>query len=51
VIIIDGVGVNLPGALTRVSGDFTALFQTGRVRNYALSMALGAALLLYVFLK
>ncbi|WP_257306713.1 NADH-quinone oxidoreductase subunit L [Geothrix campi] len=51
VIIIDGVGVNLPGALARVFGDFTALFQTGRVRNYALSMALGAAILLYVFLK
>lgn len=51
VIIIDGVGVNLPGALARVFGDFTALFQTGRVRNYALSMALGAAVLLYVFLK
>ena len=51
VIIIDGVGVNLPGALTRVFGDFTALFQTGRVRNYALSMAMGAAVLLYVFLK
>jgi len=51
VILIDGVGVNLPGALTRVCGDFTALFQTGRVRNYALSMALGAAVLLYVFLK
>ncbi len=51
VILIDGVGVNLPGALTRVFGDFTALFQTGRVRNYALSMALGAAVLLYVFLK
>ena len=51
VILIDGVGVNLPGALARVFGDFTALFQTGRVRNYALSMALGAAVLLYVFLK
>ncbi|HEY3270302.1 MAG TPA: NADH-quinone oxidoreductase subunit L [Geothrix sp.] len=51
VIIIDGVGVNLPGALARVFGDFTALFQTGRVRNYALSMALGAAILLFVFLK
>ncbi len=51
VILIDGVGVNLPGALTRVFGDFTALFQTGRVRNYALSMVLGAAVLLYVFLK
>jgi len=51
VILIDGVGVNLPGALTRVFGDFAALFQTGRVRNYALSMALGAVVLLYVFLK
>jgi NADH-quinone oxidoreductase subunit L len=51
VIIIDGIGVNLPGALTRVFGDFTALLQTGRVRNYALSMVLGAAVLLYVFLK
>ena len=51
VILIDGVGVNLPGALTRVFGDFMALFQTGRVRNYTLSMALGAAVLLYVFLK
>jgi NADH-quinone oxidoreductase subunit L len=51
VIIIDGIGVNLPGALTRVAGDFTALFQTGRVRNYALTMGLGALLLLYVFLK
>ena len=51
VILIDGVGVNLPGALTRVFGDFTALLQTGRVRNYALSMVLGTAVLLYVFLK
>ncbi|MBK8726412.1 MAG: NADH-quinone oxidoreductase subunit L [Holophagaceae bacterium] len=51
VILIDGIGVNLPGALTRVAGDFTALFQTGRVRNYALTMGLGALLLLYVFLK
>jgi NADH-quinone oxidoreductase subunit L len=51
VIIIDGLGVNLPGALARVFGDFTALFQTGRVRNYALSMTLGGAVLLYVFLK
>jgi NADH-quinone oxidoreductase subunit L len=51
VILIDGIGVNLPGALTRVAGDFTALFQTGRVRNYTLTMGLGALLLLYVFLK
>ncbi len=51
VIIIDGIGVNLPGALTRVAGDFTALLQTGRVRNYVLSMGLGALALLYIFLK
>jgi NADH-quinone oxidoreductase subunit L len=43
--------VNAPGVMTAIAGDFTALFQTGRVRNYALSMALGAAVLLYVFLK
>ncbi len=51
VIIIDGIGVNLPGALTRVAGDFMALLQTGRVRNYVLSMGLGALALLYIFLK
>ncbi len=51
VIFIDGIGVNLPGALTRVAGDFITLFQTGRVRNYVLTMGLGALVLLYVFLK
>jgi len=51
VILIDGLGVNLPGALTRVAGDFTARAQTGRVRNYALGMAVGAVLLLWIFLK
>jgi NADH-quinone oxidoreductase subunit L len=51
VIIIDGIGVNLPGALTRVAGDLTARVQTGRVRNYALGMAIGAVLLLWIFLK
>ncbi|MBL0211391.1 MAG: NADH-quinone oxidoreductase subunit L [Holophagaceae bacterium] len=51
VILIDGIGVNLPGALTRVAGDFTALLQTGRVRNYVLSMGLGVLALLYIFLK
>jgi NADH-quinone oxidoreductase subunit L len=51
VIIIDGIGVNLPGALTRVAGDFTALLQTGRVRNYVLSMGLGVLVLFYIFLK
>jgi NADH-quinone oxidoreductase subunit L len=51
VIIIDGIGVNLPGALTRVAGDLTTRVQTGRVRNYALGMAIGAVLLLWIFLK
>jgi len=51
VILIDGLGVNLPGALTRASGDIAALAQTGRVRNYALLMALGATLLLWIFLR
>lgn len=49
VILIDGIGVNLPGALTRVSGDLLALHQTGRVRNYALLMALGTLGLFWVF--
>jgi len=51
VILIDGIGVNLPGALTRVGGDLAAQVQTGRVRNYALSMAIGAVLLLWIFLR
>jgi NADH-quinone oxidoreductase subunit L len=51
VIFIDGIGVNLPGALTRVAGDVIALFQTGRVRNYVLTVGLGVLLLLEVFLK
>lgn len=51
VILIDGIGVNLPGALTRVSGDLLALHQTGRVRNYALLMTLGALGLFWVFLR
>ena len=51
VIIIDGIGVNLPGARTRAAGDVTVLAQTGRVRNYALGMAVGAVLLLWIFLK
>jgi len=51
VIIIDGLGVNGPGVMTLVAGDFTALFQTGRVRNYVLCMVLGAVLLLCIFLR
>jgi NADH-quinone oxidoreductase subunit L len=51
VILIDGLGVNLPGALARVGGDLTAQAQTGRVRNYALGMAAGAVFLLWIFLR
>jgi NADH-quinone oxidoreductase subunit L len=51
VIVIDGLGVNLPGALTRAGGDLAAQAQTGRVRNYTLGMALGAVLLLWIFLR
>ncbi|MBI4913819.1 MAG: NADH-quinone oxidoreductase subunit L [Acidobacteria bacterium] len=51
VILIDGVGVNLPGALTRVAGDFVSLLQTGRVRNYALGMGFGILALAWIFLK
>jgi NADH-quinone oxidoreductase subunit L len=50
VILIDGLGVNGPGVMTGLAGDFTALFQTGRVRNYTLGMALGVLALLYIFL-
>ena len=50
VILIDGVGVNGPSVMTAIAGDFTALFQTGRVRNYALGMTLGVLALLYIFL-
>jgi NADH-quinone oxidoreductase subunit L len=51
VILIDGIGVNVPGALTRLAGGFVACLQTGRVRNYALAMALGTLTLLWIFLK
>jgi NADH-quinone oxidoreductase subunit L len=50
VILIDGLGVNAPGVMTGLAGDFTALFQTGRVRSYTLGMALGVLALLYIFL-
>jgi NADH-quinone oxidoreductase subunit L len=43
--------VNLPGALTRVAGDFVALLQTGRVRNYTLGMGVGILVLAWIFLK
>ncbi len=51
VILIDGVGVNVPGALTRLAGDLVALLQTGRVRGYALAMACGTGAALWIFLR
>jgi NADH-quinone oxidoreductase subunit L len=51
VILIDGLGVNLPGAVTRAGGDLAALVQTGRVRNYTLGMALGVVLVLWIFFR
>jgi len=51
VIIVDGIGVNLPAALTRLAGDLVSLFQTGRVRNYALGMVLGTLAILWIFFK
>jgi NADH-quinone oxidoreductase subunit L len=51
VILIDGIGVNLPGALARAAGDGAAMTTTGRVRNYTLGMAIGAVLLLWIFLR
>lgn len=41
VILIDGLGVNFPGALVRVAGDLGSSIQTGRVRNYTLLSVLG----------
>jgi len=51
VILIDGLLVRGPGSLALVAGDFAIWSQTGRVRNYILCMALGALLLLTIFLR
>jgi len=51
VIIIDGLIINLPAALARMTGDFASLVQTGRVRNYVLTMGLGVLALIWIFLK
>jgi NADH-quinone oxidoreductase subunit L len=50
VIAIDGFGINMPAALARLSGDIAALLQTGRVRNYLLTMGFGMAALIAIFL-
>jgi NADH-quinone oxidoreductase subunit L len=51
VIIIDGLGINCLAFATAIVGNAVTYLQTGRVRNYALSMALGVLALLYIFLK
>jgi len=51
VVVIDGIMINLPAALVRMAGDLTSLLQTGRVRNYLLTMGLGAAALIWIFLR
>jgi NADH-quinone oxidoreductase subunit L len=50
VVVIDGLGINVPAALTRLAGDGASLLQTGRVQNYILTMGLGMAALVWVFL-
>jgi len=51
VIVIDGLIINLPAALAKMTGDFASLVQTGRVRNYVLTMGLGMLALIWIFLK
>nr|WP_320132474.1 NADH-quinone oxidoreductase subunit L [uncultured Holophaga sp.] len=51
VLLVDGLGVNLPAALTRVGGDLLSLLQTGRLRSYALGMVLGTLAILWIFFK
>jgi len=45
VILIDGVMVNGTAFATELSGDFLRFWQTGNVRNYALTVALGVVVL------
>jgi NADH-quinone oxidoreductase subunit L len=51
VVVIDGLGVTLWPALAQVAGHLVSLFQTGRVRNYALAMTLGLVGLLWIFCR
>ena len=48
VILIDGVGVNGTAFMTELTGDVLRFLQTGNVRNYALSVAVGVALLIAI---
>jgi len=51
VVLIDGLGVNTPAAITMLGGDITAQLQTGRVRNYVLTMGIGVVALIWIFLR
>jgi NADH-quinone oxidoreductase subunit L len=48
VVIIDTIFVNGSAFVTELSGDFLRFLQTGNVRNYALSVALGILVLAVV---
>jgi NADH-quinone oxidoreductase subunit L len=50
VVLIDGLGVNTPASLTIEAGHLVSRLQTGLVRNYILTMMLGMAALVWVFL-
>jgi NADH-quinone oxidoreductase subunit L len=50
-VLIDGLGINTPAVMTIAAGEQTSLLQTGRVRNYILTMGLGLAALIWFFLK
>ncbi|MBI4161459.1 MAG: hypothetical protein HY509_03335 [Acidobacteria bacterium] len=48
--VIDGA-VNAGGTLGAIAGHVLKLFQTGYLRNYALSFLAGAAVILWLFLR
>ena len=48
--IIDGA-VNAGGFTANLGGHILKLFQTGFVRNYALSFLIGAGVILWLFLR
>ncbi len=50
-VLIDGLGIRFPAALTQFSGHILSLFQTGRVRSYSLFMTMGLLGLLWAFLR
>ncbi|NOZ78124.1 MAG: NADH-quinone oxidoreductase subunit L [Acidobacteria bacterium] len=47
-VIIDGILVNGSAFMTELTGDILRFLQTGNVRNYALSVAMGVLLLIVI---